>query len=428
MPSSLAMAWPVDPEPLAQPGVDRERPGGVHLQAERRVQHAPASRRARRGSARPAGCGRAGRGRWPPAARPGTRPGCRPPRRRAPPRGSGRPRPAASAPDSSRTNAPSACPSSAGRPSVSPFQNGSRPGWPGAGTHHDPVVGDVLDPPAAGAEREHVADAGLVDHLLVELADPPAGRPVADEEHPEQPAVGDGAAGGDRQPLRARTAAEPSGHPVPDDAGPQLGELLARVAAGEQVEGGLVGRRAAAWRTAPPGGPARRPRRRRARRSTPSPRPAGRARRAGWRAPTAPRSRRRASARRSTAACSRSARCLGSTTPRETSPTWWPARPTRCMPLATDGGASTCTTRSTAPMSMPSSRLLVATTQGSRPDLRSSSIRARCSLLTEPWWARASRPPAPAGRAGLGHHLRRHACVGAARRRRGWRRSRSAGR
>ena len=40
-------------------------------------------------------------------------------------------------------------------------------------------------------------------------------------------------------------------------------------------------------------------------------------------------------------------------------------------------------------MSMPSSRLLVATTAGSRPAFRSSSIRARCSLLTEPWCARA---------------------------------------
>ncbi len=39
-------------------------------------------------------------------------------------------------------------------------------------------------------------------------------------------------------------------------------------------------------------------------------------------------------------------------------------------------------------MSMPSSRLLVATTAGSRPDLRSSSMSARCSLLTEPWCAR----------------------------------------
>ncbi|SLH03433.1 Uncharacterised protein [Mycobacteroides abscessus subsp. abscessus] len=79
-----------------------------------------------------------------------------------------------------------------------------------------------------------------------------------------------------------------------------------------------------------------------------------------------------------------SVRCFGNSTPREISPTWCPARPIRCSPLATDGGASTCTTRSTAPMSIPSSRLLVATTQRSRPLLRSSSMRARCSLLTEP--------------------------------------------
>ncbi len=96
-----------------------------------------------------------------------------------------------------------------------------------------------------------------------------------------------------------------------------------------------------------------------------------------------------------TAVATRSPRYLGKMTPRDTAPTWWPARPTRWRPLATDGGASTCTTRSTAPMSMPSSRLLVATTHGSRPDFRSSSIMARCSLLTEPWWARARRSGAP---------------------------------
>ena len=90
-----------------------------------------------------------------------------------------------------------------------------------------------------------------------------------------------------------------------------------------------------------------------------------------------------------TAVWARSPRCLGKSTPRETSPTWWPARPTRWSALATLGGDSIWTTRSTAPMSMPSSRLLVATTQGSRPRLRSSSISARCSLDTEPWWALA---------------------------------------
>ncbi len=46
-------------------------------------------------------------------------------------------------------------------------------------------------------------------------------------------------------------------------------------------------------------------------------------------------------------------------------------------------------------MSMPSSRLEVATTAGRRPALRSSSTRARCSLETEPWWARAITAGAP---------------------------------
>lgn len=91
-----------------------------------------------------------------------------------------------------------------------------------------------------------------------------------------------------------------------------------------------------------------------------------------------------------TALLTRSARCFGNSTPWETSPTWCPARPTRCSPLATDGGASTWMTRSTSPMSMPSSSELVATTQRSRPDFRSSSMIARWSLDTEPWWARAS--------------------------------------
>lgn len=85
-----------------------------------------------------------------------------------------------------------------------------------------------------------------------------------------------------------------------------------------------------------------------------------------------------------TADCTRSPRYFGNTTPVDTAPTWCPARPTRWSPEATDGGDSTWITRSTAPMSMPSSRLDVATTAGSRPALRSSSTSARCSLDTEP--------------------------------------------
>ena len=50
-------------------------------------------------------------------------------------------------------------------------------------------------------------------------------------------------------------------------------------------------------------------------------------------------------------------------------PSSCPARPTRCRPRATDFGLSTWITRSTAPMSMPSSRLEVATRHGMLPGL-----------------------------------------------------------
>ena len=59
--------------------------------------------------------------------------------------------------------------------------------------------------------------------------------------------------------------------------------------------------------------------------------------------------------RATTAHSSRSARNFGKIRPLLVSPTLWPARPMRCRPRATDFGDSTCSTRSTAPMSMPSS-------------------------------------------------------------------------
>ena len=61
----------------------------------------------------------------------------------------------------------------------------------------------------------------------------------------------------------------------------------------------------------------------------------------------------------------------------------------RCSPRATDFGDSIWTTRSTAPMSMPSSSELVATRQRSLPDFSSSSISVRASRDSEPWWERA---------------------------------------
>ena len=65
----------------------------------------------------------------------------------------------------------------------------------------------------------------------------------------------------------------------------------------------------------------------------------------------------------------------------------WPARPMRCRPRLTAPGDSTWMTRSTAPMSMPSSRLAVATMPRSSPRFSSSSMTTRCSRASEPWWA-----------------------------------------
>ena len=100
-----------------------------------------------------------------------------------------------------------------------------------------------------------------------------------------------------------------------------------------------------------------------------------------------------------TAHSSRSARNLGKIRPRETSPSEWPARPTRCSPRLTDFGDSTWITRSTAPMSIPSSRDEVATRHGSCPDFSISSTTVRSSWDRDPWWARAisTGPSALAG-------------------------------
>ncbi len=71
----------------------------------------------------------------------------------------------------------------------------------------------------------------------------------------------------------------------------------------------------------------------------------------------------------------------------------------RCRPAVTDFGDSTWITRSTAPMSMPSSSEEVATRQGSSPDLRRSSTTSRSSRASDPWWAlaiAAGSPSSPA--------------------------------
>ncbi len=114
----------------------------------------------------------------------------------------------------------------------SPRQNGTAPGTPGAGRDDHAVAGDVLDPPGGGAEQEGLALARLVDHLLVELADPAAVGQV----HAVEAAVGDRPGIGDRELAGALASANGAGGALPDDPRPELGEALGRVAPVEHVQ------------------------------------------------------------------------------------------------------------------------------------------------------------------------------------------------
>ena len=199
-----------------------------------------------------------------------------------------------------------------------------------------------------------------------------------------------------RAPLRARIVPATRSHTIRGRSSPNSSR---RVAAVEHVEHVLqlrarqlgVGVGARDERVA---GRRRRAARRRSTRR-PSRRSAGRARRAGCAARRSARSRPRASAGRRPRTRAGRRGTSGRCGPCEMSPTLWPARPMRCSPAATDFGDSTWSTRSTAPMSMPSSSDEVATRHGSSPAFSSSSTTSRSSRASEPWWARAIvAPPA----------------------------------
>ena len=95
----------------------------------------------------------------------------------------------------------------------------------------DALEGDVLDAPRGRAEDEGLPGTGLVHHLLVELADARAVR----QEDAEQTTVGDGATAGDGEALGAIASTDRVVDAVPHQPGPQLVELLAGIAPGEQI-------------------------------------------------------------------------------------------------------------------------------------------------------------------------------------------------
>ena len=108
-----------------------------------------------------------------------------------------------------------------------------QPGHARSRRDEHPVARDLLDPPRRRAERERLPRAGLVDHLLVQLADAAA---AVDQMHAVQAAIRDRARVLDRE---LPPAAPPADHParaIPDDPRPELRELVGRVAPGEHVE------------------------------------------------------------------------------------------------------------------------------------------------------------------------------------------------
>ena len=112
-------------------------------------------------------------------------------------------------------------------------------GLPEGGQHVHAVVGDLDDAPARRPEREHIVHARLVDHLLVELADAGVAG-LTGHEHPEQAAIRDRPAARHRDALRAGAARQRPVIAVPDDPRPELGELVGRVLPRQQIERRLV--------------------------------------------------------------------------------------------------------------------------------------------------------------------------------------------
>ena len=431
MPSSRPHACVSTPSRSRSSAPERQRPRRVHARAERRQDaHAPVADLVAEALDHDRAVARAARP-WPRAARAGSATGC------AAARSSRRGR-ATSRFTASRLGqraglaherADRRARARAGGPAPRRCQNGILPGSPGAGETSTRSRVISLDAPRRRAEHEHLADARLEDHLLVQLAD---ARPRAVGAGTRRTGRGRGWCRRSRPPAGARSrgrvtlpacgprrCAAAARRSRRTGSGPTACRARPRTARAASSRTGSA-RRTSANRssTVPLVGRAR------------SPRSAAPARRAGCAARASPRPRpscmRRGDGRDSqqVAAVLRedAAACDGA-------PTWWPARPMRCRPRATEGGASICTTRSTAPMSMPSSSDEVATSARQRRRA-SAPPRSACALLArdravvgagELLAGQLVQRSAGAPRAAVvDEHHRRAVCARRARAARGW--------
>ena len=250
-----------------------------------------------------------------------------------------------------------------GRPMPSPFQNGTAPGAPGAGVTitRSRVISSIRQVEAPS--RKVWPGARLVDHLLVQLAHAAA----VGEVHAVEAAVGDRARVRDRELERAPRARGSCPPPGPRRSAaaarrtPPTGSAVQHVEHAVEQLARQLGERVGA-----PDGLVERGHLQllagRRHRDDLLRQHVERVARHDGRLDVAV-----AHAPRHHGALEQVGAELGKIRPRETSPTPWPARPMRWRPAVTDLGDSTWITRSTAPMSMPSSSDEVATRQGARP-------------------------------------------------------------
>ena len=101
-----------------------------------------------------------------------------------------------------------------------------------------------------------------------------------------------------------------------------------------------------------------------------------------------------------------SSRVCGKSRALGTPPTAWPERPARCRKVAIERGEPSWQTRSTSPMSRPSSSEAVATSTFSSPRLSRCSASSRVSLARLPWCAATASLPSRSprcARCALGH-------------------------
>ena len=98
-------------------------------------------------------------------------------------------------------------------------------------------------------------------------------------------------------------------------------------------------------------------------------------------------------ARRMAAHSTSSSRVVAKKRPLGMAPRQWPARPMRCRAVAMARGEPIWQTRSTWPMSMPSSSEAVAMRMRHSPCLRRRSDSSRRWRESEPWWAATCSSP-----------------------------------